>query len=392
MSASSNFKKAYDSSSSSRSVEASNLVFKSKKRKEHPLSDTEGGSQRFRRFGRHSKVRKRFTNTAGSPLSISKAGASKEEEGGDVDEVSIAMRVTLIMPEGFDCVTDSTATKETLRRLRHNYQAGDPSQDALDATKPAPPHPPKLTEVKKEEESKHRSILVVILKLLTHPMYPNKPSVLELEARLGRCQGKSGVPASPSSARAFKIPVSKDGEPLAFSEDEVVKTFRCICPGGGLSSLSLIHALEVASRGTFSVVEVELALVHLSTEKRKAEETQVAMAGQVFHWKLDLEKEVIRSTRRAFEWNELRKQLTAKEKEMEAAQDESTQGGYFLATLYATQEAPADFNLCLIHAAVDDTTSNNGPLKGDAGAANEQEKGEDKNGKDLEGAGEKATE
>ncbi|KAI9181677.1 hypothetical protein LWI28_017444 [Acer negundo] len=370
MSASSNFKKAYDSSSSSRSVEASNLVFKSKKRKEHPLSDTEGGSQRFRRFGRHSKVRKRFTNTAGSPLSISKAGASKEEEGGDVDEkkrgdVSLSEESRKILQRIKDKKYDPLSrggdpfnqhrVDQVLRIFALSpvscvsYQAGDLSQDALDATKPAPPHPPKLTEVKKEEESKHRSILVGILKLLTHPMYPNKPSVLELEARLGRCQGKSGVPASPSSARAFKIPVSKDGEPLAFSEDEVVKTFRCICPGGGLSSLSLIHALEVASRGMFSVVEVELALVHLSTEKRKAEETQVAMAGQVFHWKLDLEKEVIRSTRRAFEWNELRKQLTAKEKEMEAAQDESTQGGYFLATLHATQEAPADFDLCLIH-------------------------------------------
>ncbi|KAK0600685.1 hypothetical protein LWI29_017436 [Acer saccharum] len=151
-----------------------------------------------------------------------------------------------------------------------------------------------------------------------------------------------------SVLKVQKVSAPKEKEPPALSDADVVEAFRRYCPGRGLSSLSLIPALDVAARGPLSVAEVwlqvlpgfgaigclisggvapcsdaeaqlkqiEHAMVHLSTEKLKADETQAAMAGQVVLWKHELEKEVIRSTRLTHERNELKKQLAAKEKEM----------------------------------------------------------------------------
>ncbi|KAI9192677.1 hypothetical protein LWI28_026458 [Acer negundo] len=147
----------YSFSSGSGSEEAFSLVFKSKKRKKHPISNTEGGSLRLRQSGHHSKFKSGFTNTAGSPLSISEEGESKEEEGGGVEEVSIAMGVTLTIPEGFGCVTNSTATEETLIRLRCEYgipkettKLVTPFQTAPSLTKSTPPNPPGSSRSKKK--------------------------------------------------------------------------------------------------------------------------------------------------------------------------------------------------------------------------------------------------
>ncbi|KAI9177328.1 hypothetical protein LWI28_013726 [Acer negundo] len=233
------------------------------------------------------------------------------------------------------------------------YQAGDPSQSALGMTKLAPPRPNKLTDVKKEEGPKH-----------AHLVRPNKPSILELEAKLGHNQGNKGK----GVRKALKVHAFMEREPSTFNKGDVVQAFRRIGLGGGLSSLSLTPALGSNAslpwnnwlylfrrRCAFErrradveaqLNQVELALVHLSAVKWKAEQTQVMIAGQVICWKLDLEKEVIRSTPHSYERNELRKKLVVKEKEMEAV-----------------------------------------PSKGDAGTAKVQDKGEDKNGEDLKGAG-----
>ncbi|KAK0588080.1 hypothetical protein LWI29_034012 [Acer saccharum] len=69
-------------------------------------------------------------------------------------------------------------------------------------------------------------------------------------------------------------------------------------------------------------------MVHLIAEKRKAEESQAAMPGQMVCWKHDLEKEVLQSTRHAHERNELKKRLAAKKKQLETVADDATNGGY----------------------------------------------------------------
>ncbi|KAK4835931.1 hypothetical protein QYF36_016535 [Acer negundo] len=254
-----------------------------------------------------------------------------------------------------------------------SYQAGDPSQSALGMTKLAPPRPNKLTDVKKEEGPKH-----------AHLVRPNKPSILELEAKLGHNQGNKGK----GVRKALKVHAFMEREPSTFNKGDVVQAFRRIGLGGGLSSLSLTPALGSNAslpwnnwlylfrrRCAFErrradveaqLNQVELALVHLSAVKWKAEQTQVMIAGQVICWKLDLEKEVIRSTPHSYERNELRKKLVVKEKEMEAV--------------------PRPLLLTPIQLA-DDMARNNRPSKGDAGTAKVQDKGEDKNGEDLKGAG-----
>ncbi|TXG49739.1 hypothetical protein EZV62_025614 [Acer yangbiense] len=68
--------------------------------------------------------------------------------------------------------------------------------------------------------------------------------------------------------------------------------------------------------------QMEHAMVHPSAEKRK--------------------------TYRTHERNELKKLLAAKEKEVKAAVDKATNGGYFLASLHAAREAPTDFDLSQI--------------------------------------------
>ncbi|KAK4853504.1 hypothetical protein QYF36_010241 [Acer negundo] len=222
------------------------------------------------------------------------------------------------------------------------YQASDPFQTA---TKLTLPRPLRVIKVKKEEGLKQRSVPVGIPRLLIPPAHSTKPSVLELEARLGRDQGKVGVPTSLSPARvsystssktasafgsirsastaldkgkgvlkALKVPASMEREPPVLSEEEVVEAFRCIYPRGRLSSLSLTPALEgfkcflalehlvvsfheelrVSERrradAKAQLKQAELAFVNLSAEKWGAEETQATMAGQVVHWKHDLEK------------------------------------------------------------------------------------------------------
>ncbi|KAK1581651.1 hypothetical protein Q3G72_007698 [Acer saccharum] len=151
---------------------------------------------------------------------------------------------------------------------------------------------------------------------------------------------KSALDKGKSVLKVQKVSAPKEKEPPALSDADVVEAFRRYCPGRDLSSLSLIPALDVAARGLqvlpgFGAIgclisggvapcsdaeaqlkQIEHAMVHLSTEKLKADETQAAMAGQVVLWKHELEKEVIRSTRRTHERNELKKQLAAKEKEM----------------------------------------------------------------------------
>ncbi|KAI9174522.1 hypothetical protein LWI28_018538 [Acer negundo] len=383
------------------SVEASGLIFRLKKRKEHPFSDTEGGSLRLWRSDHHSKVGLGFTNVVGSPLAVSEGGESEEEEeeeededeeeeeeeeeGGDTEMILIAMWVTLTMPEGFGYITDSTVTEETLRRLRdeygipnkkqgevslpeesrkilqrikdkkynplgrggdpfnqylvhqilkisapsHGYQASDLFQIVHSVTKLTLPHSPRLIEVKKEEGSKQWSVPVRIPKLPIPSIFSAKLSVLELETWLGHGQGKGPL-------KAFNIPAFKEKEPPTFSEEEpwwalVAILCNSECYGQGFKCFLTLEQLVVYFKEELHVFKrmrvdveahlkhTELALVHLSTEKQMVEETQAGMAEQVLRWKLDLEKEVIRSTCCAYERNELRKQLMTKEREMEAA-------------------------------------------------------------------------
>ncbi|KAK4858254.1 hypothetical protein QYF36_013371 [Acer negundo] len=107
-----------------------------------------------------------------------------------------------------------------------------------------------------------------------------------VEARLGRGRGRSGIPLPYSPA----------------------------CPFGSSFSKSVFGSVHSATR-----------------------------------WKHEYEQELHRSTRHAHQRNELSKQLTTREKEVDSLVDKATNGGYFLATLHAAREAPPDFNLRLIH-------------------------------------------
>ncbi|KAK4843776.1 hypothetical protein QYF36_012478 [Acer negundo] len=69
-----------------------------------------------------SSSRSGFTKTVGSSLSVSEANESKKEVGGGIEEVLIAMGAMLTMLCGIGCVTYSTVTEETLRRLRRDYK------------------------------------------------------------------------------------------------------------------------------------------------------------------------------------------------------------------------------------------------------------------------------
>lgn len=53
----------------------------------------------------------------------------EDENGTGNKGVSIALGVTHVMLEGFGCVSDSTTTDETIRRLRRDY--GIPSEVIL---------------------------------------------------------------------------------------------------------------------------------------------------------------------------------------------------------------------------------------------------------------------
>ncbi|KAK4853863.1 hypothetical protein QYF36_015723 [Acer negundo] len=57
----------------------------------------------------------------------SEAGENDDEAG--AEGVSIAMGTTLVIPEGFGCISDSYAIKEIIARLHHDY--GIPSDVIL---------------------------------------------------------------------------------------------------------------------------------------------------------------------------------------------------------------------------------------------------------------------
>ncbi|TXG67999.1 hypothetical protein EZV62_009274 [Acer yangbiense] len=119
---------------------------------------------------------------------------------------------------------------------------------------------------------------------------------------------KSTLDKGKSVLKVQKVSAPKEKEPPALSDADVVEAFRCYCPGRGLSSLSLIPTLDVVARGSLSVAEgfkcflaleqlavsfheelhlaekwradaeaqlkqIKHAMVHLSTEKRKTDET-----------------------------------------------------------------------------------------------------------------------
>ncbi|KAK1570684.1 hypothetical protein Q3G72_005740 [Acer saccharum] len=237
-------------------------------------------------------------------------------------------------------------------------QVDDPAF-VLDARLLTTHHLSMFVELKKKEGAKRPFIPMGILKLSTLSARPSSSSVLDLEARLGRSQGKSGVPASSSHARVSCSTSSKTASVLCSARPpksaldkgkRIQKVHNAPLLSGGLASLSLAPSPDVVAKGSTSVVEFFLALeqlvvsfqeelrlskrkrvdveaqlkqvkhaiVHLSSEKLKVEQSQAAMAGQVVHWKHKLEKEVIWLTRRAHERNELRKRLAAKEKEVES--------------------------------------------------------------------------
>ncbi|KAI9192828.1 hypothetical protein LWI28_028162 [Acer negundo] len=99
-------KKAYNylSELGSRSEKGSNLTSYTKKRKDHPISNDEGGSLRLQRSSLHSKVVSGFTNIVDSPLSVSredKYGTGEKGNSASTTGFSIAMEATLFIPRGF---------------------------------------------------------------------------------------------------------------------------------------------------------------------------------------------------------------------------------------------------------------------------------------------------
>ncbi|KAK4846593.1 hypothetical protein QYF36_019592 [Acer negundo] len=126
----SNDKELRDYPFSLRSPESSPSIPTGKKRKDYPLSDDDGGYLQLRRFDRHARVGFSFTNTADSPLAVS--GKESDEEGDNdikvvrserygADAISLANVLTLFMPNGFSCILDSTATKDTITLIRREY-------------------------------------------------------------------------------------------------------------------------------------------------------------------------------------------------------------------------------------------------------------------------------
>ncbi|KAI9192749.1 hypothetical protein LWI28_027357 [Acer negundo] len=114
---------------------------------------------------------------------------------------------------------------------------------------------------------KCRFIHVGIPKLSTLSTRFGSSSILELEVLLGHNRGKTGVPASPSSAwvsystlsktvstsacirpanstldkgkgilKIHKVPAPKEKKPPALSDEKVVNTFRHYCPNWSLAS------------------------------------------------------------------------------------------------------------------------------------------------------------
>ncbi|KAK0585076.1 hypothetical protein LWI29_023103 [Acer saccharum] len=120
-------------------------------------------------------------------------------------------------------------------------------------------------------------------------------------------------------------------------------------------------------------------MVHLTAEKRKVDKTMAGVAKQAAHWKLEAEKGVFRSNQRAHERNMLKRQLVAKEKEVESAVDNE-----ILAT--AEKMEAEEGGVALTSTPLDDIASSNGLSKGDVGSV------EDIEGKGaVHGAGEEKT-
>ncbi|KAK1551195.1 hypothetical protein Q3G72_031702 [Acer saccharum] len=126
MSKSSNSKEAhvYPTRSGFGSKKSSPLTPHMMKRKDHPLSNDEGGSLQLQLSGRHLKVGSGFTNTVDSSFFVSRedeSGTGVEDDGAGTKGVSVAIEVMLVMPEGFRCIHDSTTTEDTINKLCRNY-------------------------------------------------------------------------------------------------------------------------------------------------------------------------------------------------------------------------------------------------------------------------------
>ncbi|KAK4844946.1 hypothetical protein QYF36_026371 [Acer negundo] len=154
---------------------------------------------------------------------------------------------------------------------------------------------------------------------------------------------------------APKVPVSKEKEPPAFSKEEVVKALMCICLSVGLSSLFFTPALEVATRGSFFIADVCFPFISRKVVPRRDPS----------------------STHRAYARNVLRKQLAAKEKEMEDRER-------ILATNEEMEAMAATLDPNLIP--TDDKVSSKGLSKSDLGITMEYGNMEDKVGEDLKEA------
>ncbi|KAK1555147.1 hypothetical protein Q3G72_022474 [Acer saccharum] len=168
------------------------------------------------------------------------------------------------------------------------YQPGNPSATSFDALILTLPRPQKLIEVKKEEGVKRKFVPIGIPKLHIPSARPSSSSILELEAQLGRSQGKPGVLASLSPARvsyttsskiastsgsarlakstldkgkgvlkAPKVPTFKEREPPALSEEEE----------------ELRQSERRRAEAEAQLKHVEVVMVHLVTEKRKVEKS-----------------------------------------------------------------------------------------------------------------------
>ncbi|KAK4841478.1 hypothetical protein QYF36_005120 [Acer negundo] len=277
MSRGSESKKTHDcpSGSGSGSEKSSPLSLSTRKRNNHPLSDDEGGSLPLRRSSNHVRVKSGFTNTADSPLSVSRIKDKKygplDLGGNPFNKSWVDAVLRMFAPAPGVLLSDASHSSPVIPR----------SRDALLMT---PPRSLKLAKVKKEEGSKHRLIPVGILKLPLASSQLGSSSVLELKARLGYDCGKPSILASLSPAHASgstslktasasiypskpsldkgkgilkfnKAPVPKEKEVLALSDEKVVVVFKCCCPGGGVASLSLTPTSEVVAKGSAIVAE-----------------------------------------------------------------------------------------------------------------------------------------